>query len=240
MRGLLFHMDAIRTYLALPSGERSYTEGLKLLEEFGGLAHAVAYAAFSKGPQGNNRQKLFNLLRSLPAQAAPVRAANIEVQATQPDTLTPSNASEVSLLVGLRKAKQDRAKCSQQFHTCSTDQERAEVCALIERATERIRKLESDLAKLQRYGAIEAPKEEEEVLPIPDDDEGLRNEQRRLNSQRLKLEKRIVLLMSLPESDKRRKQLPYKERQLRALNARKQAVRMKLTTLKTLQDETTI
>jgi hypothetical protein len=232
-------MDAIRTYLAAPSGERSYTEGLKLLEEFGGMAHAVAYAALAKGPMGNNRQKLFNLLQSLPAQSPPPRAEAIEVQASKPALLTPSNASEVSLLVALRKAKQERAKCSQQFHTCNTDQERAEVCVLIEMATERIRKLEADLAKLQRYGAIEV-KQEEEELPIPDDLEGLRNEQRRLNSQLLKVENTIVMLLSLPESDKRRKKLPEKEKQMRHLNARKQAVRIKIRSINIEQDETAI
>lgn len=229
-------MDAIATFLAQPLDERSYTEGLRLLEAHGGFAYAADYAKLAKGPMGGNRHRLFLLLRQLPRQAEKVQAAHIEVHATQPDLLTPNSPNEISALMALRKAKQDRAKCSQQFHTCHTDAERAEVCALIERATERIRKLQGELARLQQ-GIKPAEEAEEEELALPDDEEALAAENARIGSRKAKVERRVLHVLALPETDRNRKKLPAYEEQLRKMNARQQAIRIKLRAMRLAKEQ---
>lgn len=229
-------MKEIRAYLSQPESDRLWSEGLALLAKHGFPQYATLYDELQVGPMGRNPTRLLQALDSLQHQR-PAGPAQVVVETPKSPTLAPpKTSSEVEALLLLRRAKQRRAQCSQQFHTCNTDEERAEVCDLIDRATAEIRKQEIAVAHLQRFGTLPSPAEAEDA-PLPDSEEELEREQTRCSSQILKLENAIVHLMTLPETSKKREKLPEKQDQLRHVYARKQAVRLKRRLLKAQADE---
>jgi chaperonin cofactor prefoldin len=221
-------MNDLKIYLDLPATHQLYSAGLALLDKYGGNAHATAISKLSPGPFGNNRFQLLQLLSKL--YESPPGYTPTEVVVHQPVSktieLTPSTNEEINLLIALRKARQYRAQCSQQFHACSTDEERAGVCDLIDKATANIKQLKQDYEYLKSTGQLPAPKDEYSA-PLPDTEEELAKEQTRLSSQRLKVENRIIHLLGLKENSSKRKKIPELEDKLRLINARWAAVRFK-------------
>lgn len=227
----------LEEYLNLPENERLYSDGLAILKEHGLPMFAPEFAHLQAGPMGNNRRRLFDVLAKIPENKGPIVRAEITVQSQDAyaQNIAPSSRAELDLMLQLRRQKQQRAKCSQQFHSCDTDAERAEVCTLIDKATEAMRDTEKRLAYVQRHGRLPEI-ETEPAEPLPDDPEELEKIQFRLSSQILKVEKRIVYLLALPANSPKRKQLREKEALLHKLTARKTAVRLKRKAI-SLQDE---
>jgi hypothetical protein len=160
------------------------------------------------------------------AKATPKQPAIVQVQAAPVSVqeLTPQNGQELDVLLQLRKARQRRAQCSQQLHACDTDEDRAAVCDLIDRATKEVHRLEKQYSHLKRHGTLPI----EEDRPLPTTLEELQKERDRISSQRLKVEQRLLFLYSLPENSRKRKHIPDNERKLREINARWIAARWHL------------
>jgi len=227
-------MKAIEQYLNQPATHQLYSEGLKLAQENATVTDSALLAQLAVGPMGNNRHKLMQLLERLAASptvqsnSVKVHAAPVAVQ-----ELTPSNSHELDLLLLLRKARQKRAQASQQLHACDSDQERAQVCDMIDRASEGVKKLEQQYSHLKRHGSL--PLEEDEALPNTVD--GMKKERDRLSSKRLKVENRLLYLYNLPEGSRKRKQIPDQEAKLQSINFRWLAVRWKLKQLEYHESE---
>jgi hypothetical protein len=215
----------LKTYLQLPERQRLYSEGMALLHRHGLPQYSAEYNLLNIGPMGNNRHKLFAILKKLQETPAIARPVLVEIADNRlpVDDLKPKSKIELELMLKLRKLKQQRAQCSQQFHSCDTDQQRAEVCDLIDKATAAIRKAEKELHHLQRFGAL--PKNEIENKPIPTDLEELRLELARVDSHIGKVERRLDYLLELPDTHVKKKTLPATEEKCRSLYIRQRAIK---------------
>lgn len=223
----------INEYLGLDENKRLYSLGLKLLHDHGLPEYASQYQLLKAGPMGQNRYKLFTILNKLKSSSPP-KAVQITIEKPAVKSLTPSSRTELDLLLALRKAKQKRAQCSQQFHTCKTDNDRAAVCDLIDKATANIKQIEKDLAHVQQFGKL--PEKTIQHDPLPETLDELKLESSRISSNILKVEKRISYLEALPPTDKKRKGLAERQGKLQALIARKQACRKRIQKLKAVEN----
>lgn len=228
-------MKDIQEYLAIPDTHRLYAMGLELLVKYGLPTYQHQYTILARGPLGNNRENLEQILRAIQKQgviAAPQpEAASINVIAPRAEIATSTN-TEVQLLLELRRMRMERAKISQMFHSCDTDEERALICSRIEAQNQLITKQEGIVAYFQRHGKLPEEADDAEDTPLPDDKEELALMRNRCSSSILKVEKRIEHLLSLPETSKKRAQLPGQQKKLERLAARRLAIRNKQKAMK--------
>lgn len=223
-------MDEIRDYLQKPASQRLYSEGMRLFTQFA-LPHphfAPHFSTLSVGPRGNNIQKLEECLKGCLKLAPPAPVKVVVVETKPPKaSLAVKSMDQVEMLVEIRKLRIQRSKAAQSFHDYDTVEGRAKVCDRIEEIEKTIKKIDGDLAYYQRYGRLPPPPPKAQELPIPEDKEGLARELNLLNSGILKIERQIEHLLSLPEHDKRRSDLPFKQEKLAFYASRKITVKRK-------------
>lgn len=224
--------DEIRTYLAMPDTHRLYSAGLKLLAAYGLPTYQQQYTELSTGgPVGGNRSSLMAILGALSSVKEPPPAAAIQPKSVTPKTGEELN-TEVDLLLSIRRMRQERAKLSQQFHSCATDEERAAVCDAIDKQNQLIAKREGEISYFQRHRQM--PQDPTPLIEgdLPTTEQELSDLRRRLSSNILKKEKAIDTLLSLPETHSRRSRLPKLQADLNLLMARRDLVRRKIRTIR--------
>jgi uncharacterized protein YhaN len=222
-------MNDLQEYIKLPKSHQLYSTGLSLLRKYGQEHYPAELQKLSVGPMGNNRLQLMQLLKKICSQPISAKPSVIRVHAApvQTSDITPTNGKEIELLLQLRKARQNRAKCSQQLHGCHSDTERAQVCDMIDRASAEVKSLEQQYNHLKATGSLPPEEEDDFNIPLPNTLDDLKKEQTRLSSLRLKTEKRLIYLYNLPDNSRKRNQIPGYEKKLRSINARWSAVRLK-------------
>lgn len=232
-------MNPVDTYLAKPTGERLYSEGLRLFHQYGLNAYPKAWQKLSPGPFGRNKEDLEGLLRRISAAGLadaaafpPAPAQQITVHTIPPPPKKEDVADlEYGVLKDIRHKRQERMRHSQSFHDCKTDADRAMVCDAIQAVNDELARLDGELAYIRRYGK-KPPEPEPETFIMPEDDKELAKMQNRRRSSILKVEKRIEFLEDLPEKDKRRAKLPAQFNKLRDLQTQVELIIQKRKQLK--------
>ena len=238
-------MDDLRTYLSLPSSQQLYSAGLQLFERYAMARYSHQHQRLAAGPFVGNKEILLQCLNDIykqPPKTAPARPV-IQVEAPKQAAQLPTNKEEINLALELRQLRLQRMQTSQQFHSCAEGSEgdaaRALICDQIERITKQIKDTEYKLSYLQQYNHLPPEDDEQLTFPeIPDTVEACGQEKTRLSSWILKIEKRIVYLLSLPEnSSKRKAQLPVQQNKLHQLVVHREAVRIRQLQLKNENEE---
>lgn len=230
-------MNAVETYLATPAPERLYSAGLELFRQHGYSKWPQLWERLQLGPLGRNREILETHLKQLSGSdlsAAVIPPKPVEIvikkKPVAEETVQPG-VLEYDLLKKIRHQRQNRMRHSQSFHNCKTDEERALVCDAIQAENDLIRELSGKIAYVQRFGKLPPePEPEEFVLPL--DLKELSVMLNRHSSNILKVEKRIDILLDLPEKDKKRADLPAKYDQLRELQTRRELIKDKIKELR--------
>lgn len=235
-------MNEIKQYLDTPETHRLYSTGVALLAKYGLPAYQAQYGKIAGAPTANNREELLRILKLLEKQnapsTAPAGAAGVAINISVPPPAAEDLAStEVKLLLDVRRMRQERAKLSQQFHSCQSDEERAAVCDAIERQNQVIAKQEGVIAYFQRHRKMPRAVEEYVDTPLPENEKELIDARRRLSSNILKKEKMIDFVLSLPETDRSRAKLPKYEKELNYMLAKRTQIRQKLKDLREAKEE---
>ncbi|MEL6142779.1 MAG: hypothetical protein AAFU67_14310 [Bacteroidota bacterium] len=221
-------MDTISDYFALPKSHRLYSHGLQIY-----IAHLAASnprltAQLTKGPIGNNQLLLDNALEVLRPeynQAATTLSRN-SLRIVPPHTGS-GLINESSLVSERRKLLQLRAKTSQQFHDCSSDEDRAEICEQLDSITKEVRKVEGDIEYFRLYGHAPPPPPEEKKVAgkLPTSKNELATLRSQLSSRRWKVEKALIKLLELPNGNPKRSKISDKRAELESIEAQLKIVK---------------
>lgn len=224
-------MNEIRDYLNKPATMRLYSEGMQLFQKYALFLpqFSMHWSTLMVGPRGNNKQVLEDCLNQVSklAPSAPIQPTEVITKQPASNLVVKTN-HEIDRLLEIRRLRQELAKASQRFHDYDTDADRALICDLIDRITEEIREKDSQLAQLQKFGKLPVKEPVEAHKPLPETYEELMAERTRTNNNRLKVEKRIEHLQSLPPNSLKRRDLPAKELQLHALVSRHIAIQKRI------------
>lgn len=230
-------MNAIETYLDKPETHQLYGEGFSLFSEYRGHRWPKVFEKLSVGPMGNNKQELLLYLRKICSEPLPgtttVVYVNPEPSIDTGDYSPPPKevATELTLQKRLKALRQKRARASQSFHSCKSDEERAGVCDQIADINQDIKITIAEIEYFRTHGRPKAPEVKTGFI-LSDDMEELTKRQNRLRSNILKVEKRIEFLLDLPEKDRKRKQIPKKQDQLREMYSEVEAIVQKRNKIK--------
>lgn len=227
-------MKVIRQYLNKPAEEQLYSEGLNLFKKYAITQYPHQWPTLKIGPFGTNKSTLIECLREI-VRTAPeeidwghqkVEVAKVQaVVDSQPKSYLKTTA-EIDIMLSLRKLRQRRAKTSQRFHQCHTDEERIKVCDAIDQINDEIKEKEAEADYIHKHGT-KPQKKEEYTEPLPDDLEGLKAERNRVAGRMRQQENKIVHFLTLPENDKRRGKIQQCQEKLDKANARMLAIRLK-------------
>lgn len=234
-------MNAVETYLAMPDTERLYSAGLELFRQYGYNQWPSLWERLQLGPLGRNRELLETHLKqlagsSLDAPVIPPRPQIIIKQAEPEQKKVPAGVLEYELLKKIRHHRQNRARYSQTFHNCSTDEERALVCDAIQAENDIIKAIGGKIAYVKRFGKL-PPEQEPEEFILPNNLKELSTVLNRTSSNILKVEKRIEIILTLPDNSRKRADLPAKYDQLRELQTRRELIKDEIKRLKNEQEK---
>lgn len=229
-------MDAIKTYLDTPPANQLYSVGFKLFTQHRVGRWPKVFEKLSLGPLGRNKDELLTYLRKIldePPPNPPLIVYNPSKAAVEPQNSSPAKESVSlgSLEKKLRGLYQQRAKTSQSFHDCNSNESRALVCDQIEIINTQIKEAVANIEYFKIHGRLKLAETPVEFA-LPDNDTQLAKRQRQIRSNILKVENRLSFLMDLPTKDRRRKKIPEKETQLRELYSEVEAIVAKRNELK--------
>jgi len=231
-------MNDLHSYLKLPETHRLYSVGLSLLQPYR-ENYPDQYKHLSSGPFGTNPEKLHQLLVQIAeTPPAPIQPTpTIAITPTVVEVITEEKQTHRDALIRkvsqeIRAAYKLRNQLSDRFHDLATNEQRAENSDRIQAAEKDIKSLYTKLEYIKRTGK-EPPTEEPENFQLPDTEAELAILQNRKQSHRRKIEKRIEFLLTLSETDKRRKTMPEKEEKLREVNIQLELIKQRRKWLQT-------
>lgn len=229
-------MSDISAYFALPDTHRTYSKGMSLY-----MAHLAANdpkltAQLLTGPYGTNPSLLDAALLPL-KDTATLKYPQLQasVNPVTRDDVTSQAISLKSLQDERRSILQRRARTSQRFHDCKSDAERAEICDAVDQVSAELFEVEGSIEFFRLNGYPPPPPKEskKDGGQLPSDPGELKNERGRLASKRLKLEKRVLELLELPDGDRKRAKVPEVQKRLRECTELLELVK---TAIKNLQE----
>lgn len=145
------------------------------------------------------------------------------------DVMTPAKSNEEEIpgadpvLVNLLKEKRtlyaNRAKLSNSFHDCTSDESRANVSSSIQRIQRAIEAKNAELNYYQQHGKL--PEGNQVDIDVPDDPIALMNRLLSVRSSISYNQRRIRILAALAEDNPERKKIPGLEANLKELKRKK-------------------